>query len=541
MPLEVIAQRVAADVDRPAIVLGLLDTTAALALKALKRVGVAGPFLATTSVAYSGYTLRFAAEPETITTAGFFTDGLYAAAPVLLDSGSAALLAFAERYQEQFGDEPSWRVILAYDGMRMLLNLLPAALRGAADTQSRRRAVSGAIAALNAPSQAFSGLSGPIWFDPSRGRPATMRMARFERDLLESAPLQLVPVPNPDREELRAGTVIELADGRFARIQRVVFAGIYLNEISRLDMIQGSFTADFYLWLRNAGIGQREAIDPAEIQFPDMRGGEFNPTLPVVRRDLADGATYRLWRLRGEFRNEFDLHRFPFDRQTLTIRMLNARAASDRIIYALDRRTSAGQRGTATSAELGGDNLPPAVNPTAFNSLTQWQALWSGERRDVLVTRSALGDPLLIGGERVRELSGFRFDVELRRRTGATLAKSLLPIGLMTLMMFASLWFPPVLVRDKLVVTITGALSGAVLLAAINNQLGNVAYTMNVEYVFYVFFGLALFCILSVSTAERFRLRGNNRAATITENATRVGFVLIVIATASMGWLASNQ
>ena len=52
------------------------------------------------------------------------------------------------------------------------------------------------------------------------------------------------------------------------------------------------------------------------------------------------------------------------------------------------------------------------------------------------------GDPLLIGAERVRELPGFRFEVELRRRAGATLAKSLLPIGLMTPMMFASPWFP---------------------------------------------------------------------------------------------------
>ena len=35
-------------------------------------------------------------------------------------------------------------------------------------------------------------------------------------------------------------------------------------------------------------------------------------------------------------------------------------------------------------------------------------ALQAEARRDVLVTRSALGDPLLIGGEQVRELSGFR-------------------------------------------------------------------------------------------------------------------------------------
>ena len=159
-------------------------------------------------------------------------------------------------------------------------------------------------------------------------------------------------------------------------------------------------------------------------------------------------------------------------------------------------------------ASSNGGSARLSVGPATFCNLTQWDALRTEARRDVLVTPSALGDPLLIGAERVRELSGFRFEVALRRRTAATLTKSLLPIGLMTLMMFTSLWFPPALVRDKLVVTITGALSGAVLLAAINSQLGNVAYTMDVEYVFYVFFALALLCTLAVSVAEQLRVKG---------------------------------
>ena len=124
----------------------------------------------------------------------------------------------------------------------------------------------------------------------------------------------------------------------------MVYAGVYLNEIARLDLLQSSFTADFYLWLRSAASATRPGeADPAEIQFPDMRRGDFDPALPAVRRDLQDGSIYRLWHVRGDFRNEFDLHRFPFDRQTLAVRLFNARAASDRIVYALDRRAVARQ------------------------------------------------------------------------------------------------------------------------------------------------------------------------------------------------------
>jgi hypothetical protein len=425
---------------------------------------------------------------------------------------------------------------------------------GSQDTVSRRRAVREALLALDGPARSYSGLSGPVWFDRTHGRWAATRIARFDRDWLESAPLQLVPVANPDIEERLAGSVVPVADGRFARLQRVVYAGVYLNEIARLDLLQSSFTADFYLWLRGGAAARPGGEAAAEIQFTDMRRGDFDPTLPAVRRDLSDGSTYRLWHVRGEFRSEFDLHRFPFDRQTLVVRLFNARAASDRIVYALDRRAMAwqspvvpttalppGGKGGTMAASLASPLNASWIGSDAFRHLTQWHALRVEARRDVLVTASALGDPMLVGAEQVRELSGFRFAVELRRRTLSTLTKTLLPVGLMTLMMFVSLWFPPALVRDKVAVAITGALSGAVLLAAINSQLGNVAYTMDVEYAFYVFFALALLCALSVSVAERLRIARRGQAALITERATRFVFFMAVAAVAAAGWLAATQ
>jgi branched-chain amino acid transport system substrate-binding protein len=234
------AYRVAGDPERPAIVLGMLETSALPVLRVLRRADVSGPFLGTTSFAYSGYARLFAAEPEERATPGFFTDGVYAASPVLFDSGSAALLTFEERFRARYGHEPSWRVVLGYDAAQMLLAVLASSVtRGGTpplDLVSRRRAVRDAILALNSPARAFPGLSGPVWFDPAHGRPATtIRMARFDRDWLESAPVQLVPVVNPDVAERLGGAVVPVEDGRFARFQRVVYIGIYLNEIGSVS------------------------------------------------------------------------------------------------------------------------------------------------------------------------------------------------------------------------------------------------------------------------------------------------------------------
>jgi ABC-type siderophore export system fused ATPase/permease subunit len=77
-------------------------------------------------------------------------------------------------------------------------------------------------------------------------------------------------------------------------------------------------------------------------------------------------------------------------------------------------------------------------------------------------------------------------------------------------------------VKEKVTVAITGALSGAVLLAAINSQLGSIGYTVAVEYVFYAFFVLALLCIISILVSERLRAVKQEGPARAVEWGTRV-------------------
>jgi len=102
------------------------------------------------------------------------------------------------------------------------------------------------------------------------------------------------------------------------RRQQVVYTGVYLNEIPRVDVAQSTFTADFYLWARFARVAGTGAADPTEIDFPDLVRGSFDPNRPTRQGDLEDGTTYRLWRMRGDFKNDYDLSRYPFDRQYLT-------------------------------------------------------------------------------------------------------------------------------------------------------------------------------------------------------------------------------
>jgi len=528
-------RQVAADPDKPVAVLGMLQNDAWATIMALRRQGFTPAILGGTDVSENSFTLPFHGEPEEKREPNFFSRALFGAVPVMLDSANAQTLEFVERFRKRRGDDATrsaWVLVQAFDAGQLAVAAARKAVQAAphGNVAARRAEVLKFLTSLDGPSRSVPGLLGPIWFQPDRGRELPIRVGRFEGGRFESAPLQLVPVARPSREELASGAEIEIAPGRYARRQQVVYAGIYLNEIPRLDLVQSTFTADLYVWVRfPRGMTSGDA-DPTQIEFPDMVRGTFDQARVAGQRELSDGTTYRLWRLTGDFKNDFDLRRYPADRQRLQIRFYNSRASSNQLVYAID-----------DDPAQPGDPAAGGVSAAAFRNLTQWEPMGAVQSRDTLVTHSALGDLERVGAERVRELSGFSLEVEVRRRLGTTLVKTLLPIGLMTLIMFTTLFLPPALAASKVTVAITAALSGAVLLSAINSQLGNVGYVIAVEYGFYVFFALCLLCILTVLVAERQRIVGRPQAALIVERVGRATFLTIFVVTTIAAVLAALQ
>ena len=538
------AEEVAADPNPPPIVLLTLAPEGMAILTSLRRQGVAGPFLGGDAFSDELVIEELAEQPEEQEQSGYFSNNLYALAPVILDSANGKTLAFAEAYRKRFDREPTWTAVAGYDAAKLAVKAVrEVAPRFEANPNLRvsRFQVMDQLLSLDSLERAEPGLLGPFLFDEHQSRQQAIRVGTFNNGHFESAPIQILPVLEPNPEELASGEVFEQSPGKYAREQKVVYTGVYINEISRVDIANSSFEADFYLWLRFAGELSTDSNDPTDLIFPSMIGGSFNREEPVERLQLSDGSQYCLWRVRGKFRNDFDLKSYPFDRQTLSLPFSNARSSLEQIVYVIDRRSdvrepldtaltvsSTPNLESGTAPTVVPINTHSVASPQAFRQLSRWKALEAIARRDNLVTNSALGNPELVGVERQRELSGFLVTVEIERRALTTLAKSLLPLLIMSLILFASLFFPVELINQKVTVAVTGALSGAVLLTNINNQLGGIGYTIALEYVFYLFFLLTLSAILSAMVTTKLRVANRAKAAKRIERFTRLFFVTIV-------------
>jgi branched-chain amino acid transport system substrate-binding protein len=399
-----------------------------------------------------------------------------------------------------------------------------------------RQQIRNQLEAINRPEVAVKGLGGDIYFSVTHDSAVQIRFGQFVGKSLISAATQLSPVKHLElvnlEEEIKAGNIIPFTDARqkqqqyFWR-QEVVYAGIDINKLSRVEQSKSSFTGDFYFWLRYAG-----SSDATRIEFPTGVANSLDPNLPLfdpekpTHADVIDGLNYRLYQIQGEFRNNYDFHDYPFDQQALKLNFVNPRIPSERLIYVVDT--------------LGLKLLKP--DPEELKKPYQSLQLWNFKNilyaQETFSSTSTRGKPRLFNANLQVDYPGLSATITLQRRFSVFLVKALLPLALLVLVLFGTLFFSENLVKERLTVAISTMLSSAVLLTAINSQLADTGYTVAIEYGFYLYFCLCLFCVLFGLIVERLHEVGRKTAIRSLSTATQILYMAIVLSTIATYWVA---
>jgi branched-chain amino acid transport system substrate-binding protein len=516
--IDTIASALRADGEAGIVLLAVSPSTLARDMVVqLRTRGVQPRFLGGTNLgsgAFNDLFKDFDAERES---PGYYTDGIDAVAPLLYDSAGARAQEFIEVYRKAYGVTPDSRAAKYYEAASVVAAAIQMAeVENTPESLDRdRQKVRDCLAAIDRPERAVHSVSGLVYFDEQHALPQPVRIGRFLRGQLISAPQQFVRVNSPAaidvERETAAGKVFHFGK-QLVWNQRVVYTGIDVNKISRIDQGRGVFAADFFLWFRY--LGDDDVLD---VEFTSAVDKGFDSKSPVAARTVG-GMKYRLYRVRGEFKSVFNFRDYPFDSQELVLRLQNARLTRDQVVYAVDTF---------------GLRLPrePSSNVKAYSSLAQWRFQGLRYFQDTLTSNSTRGDPDAFTDNSETEFSGFNAVALLQRRTAIFLIKVMVPLGLLVLVLFVTLFFPVSLTKERLTVAISGLLASAVLLTGINAQMPEASYTTAMEYGFYVFFGLCLFCITVGLLLERLRGHKWNLMADRLEMVSKVVYTLVVVGT----------
>ena len=471
----------------------------------IQRKGVKLPIIGNDTFARKIFPIAFEAEAKDGKTVADFISGIKVPVPIVFDSGGTEAQAFASDYQDLYRKPPTYVATGFYNAAKVLVRAIDKAEidNTPAQRQSDRDRIRDSLEAINNPDKAVNGLNGALYFDGNHNTFPYIRFGQYVGSRLISAPLQLNPVSNLKlvdlEQELTEGNIVAFNTPETTQYfwkQDVVYTGIDVNKLTGIDQTNSTFSVDFYLWMRY--LDDSDIV--TSIEFPEAIANSSDPNLPPFDPDfperdtIINGNNYRLYRINAQFKENFDFRDYPFDRQKLNIYFQNVQTPSDRLIYVVDTF------GLQTQAK---NKFKP------YQALELWQFKGLQHARETFATSSTRGNPLLFDTNIQVDYPGLAATVILQRRFNIFLVKTLLPLGLLVLVLYSTLYFSKNLAKERLTVAISALLSSAVLLTSINAQLADAGYTVAIEYGFYIFFSLCLFCILVGLGIERIRERGH--------------------------------
>jgi len=267
------------------------------------------------------------------------------------------------------------------------------------------------------------------------------------------------------------------ADGPSA--PRPIHVGIYLTQLSALDLKAHSFQADFWIWFRFNG----EGLSPVD-SF-ELVGGRVLSRGTVLKKALPNGETYQAVRVNALLQHEWDLHQFPLDDHRLRIRVEDSDQEAEQAVFVAD----AENEGVDPDLLLAGFR----VTGHAHEVTTHGYA-------------SNYGDTSLAKGASSR-YSRYEFAVDLARTGWGRFLKLFFGLFVATLVSWCSAFIRPKDASPRVSVSVGALFAASAVTVAINNQVPDTSYVTLADRLVYLSLGTILLSLVGTVLALSFHYR----------------------------------
>ncbi|MFC1833841.1 ABC transporter substrate-binding protein [Thermodesulfobacteriota bacterium] len=411
--------------------------------------------------------------------------------------------------------------IFAFDAARLITEGIMAAFKaspataimlhkGLAKPMALRPAIRRYLKGLDDVSKAVPGLSGDLYF-----RDGTQNMARPVNFSLITpngfvpASTQLVEIPKSKvTEAIEASPLppeargwIGIEDQWYDR-RKIVFCGIDIYRINQINLTDQNFDVEFFVWFRWISddkildakiIDVKKVIENKQVRDDCMRfwdgiyGIEDKTDVIVLGDPNHPEKRFIGFKVKGTFKNEFQLQQYPFDEQTINIRVSLPDSPAHKVLLAVDRDD--------VSIRHVKDIYPREYFSTS--APVHSSGTWPLE--------SSLGNPFGDSPkEKGFEFSAYNVSLQFRRKVEPYLKQLFLPLLILNGLALCSFLIPTDKFSARIAMVPTAILSTLVFHVSRADDLPNVGYmTLADKYfvVSYIFMGLATAGVLLVQRA----------------------------------------
>ena len=443
------------------------------------------------SLVNNQFTQKMSQFPEEATQPGYYTDGLYATAPFLVDAASQETYAFHQKFIQKYEEEPSAISALHYDAAMVLLNAIKHVLpkKNLVSNHSKvKRQIKQHLWSLSKPDNAINGITGYFYFDDNGNAVRSIPVAEYKRGKPTAAMYQyqllqdLQETGNTLDDYLSEKLVI--INNKFMALAQVVHVGLDFISVSELNLKNSTFNADFYLWFRFKG-----EFDDKNIIFSNIADSRSNPLKEQVLEwysPTEPDVVTKTYRVNESFKVDFDFGDYPLDLQELPIRFRHKELTSNNLIYVID---TAGMNVGKISNQKELENYT-----NKFFELSGWYVRNITYFQGAQTSNSTLGITDLIGNQRRIEYSTFNAGTQIARHVVSLILKNFLPAIFLIALGYAAFYINAY--DKKLALGTNLILATSLFHLRFSSELPKVDKIILIEYFFYLVYLLAIFIII---------------------------------------------
>ncbi len=497
------------------IFLALQANDAKKLIVSIRRKGLQYPILGGNALSQKTFATLFNEYPEEQVQPGYFSDGIYAAAPLIFDVAGERLQQGRDLFIKRFGEEPSWVVATAFEAVQVAIEAIKKTkIQGKPENLVKeRQKIRDYLAKRTSMKKAFKGINGPFYFDKQGNAVKPLAIGVFKHQQFISALTQFQPVDDLQQvdhleEELAAERIVTIA-GQYMYKTHIVYTGIDFNAVSDIDVKNSTYQMDFYLWFRS-----KKGVDASDIEFinsvdsfqklqNDQAIIEETVVLDNAIKDLGEDITYKAYRVKADFKGQFHFKDYPFDKQTLAVQFRHTKLTRNNFIYVVDFVGIGETTKQGILAKLERNNV--------FSSISDWKIKGANFFQNIMDNESTLGNPNLFRTGSHIQYSQFNAVIKIKRDTLGFLTKNLLPLLFLVGISYLIMFLP---FDENTVMAISGTLMAVVFfhLSLASALPDGISYAVALDQAFYVIYGLITFQLLLVVIAQRETVNGNEIA-----------------------------